>query len=73
MRELVEHRGYLLAEHGLRRGLMSKLVKRGGNLLLLLHGELHALVTDTRLNRDASRHSAGIALARQTLSELAEA
>jgi len=40
MCELVEHSGGLLTEHGLRRGLMGKLVECSGDLLLLLCGEL---------------------------------
>jgi hypothetical protein len=40
MCELVEHSGGLLTEHGLRRGLMGKLVECSGDLLLLMCGEL---------------------------------
>jgi hypothetical protein len=78
MCELVEHSGDLLAEHGLRRGVMGKLVECGGDLLLLLCGELlrcrerlaetrlQALVAVTRLNRDTAGQGAAIALARLT-------
>jgi len=89
MCELVEHSGGLLTEHGLRRGLMGKLVECSGDLLLLC-GELlrcrerlaktrlqaliavtRPLVAVTRLNRDTAGHGATMALARQSLSELA--
>jgi len=89
MGDLVEHSGDLLAEHRLRRGLMGKLVERGGDLVLLCgvllrcrerlaEARLQALiavtwplVTVARLNRDAAGQGTAIALARQTLSELA--
>jgi hypothetical protein len=89
MGDLVEHSGDLLAEHRLRRGLMGKLVERGGDLVLLCgvllrcrerlaEARLQALiavtwplVTVARLNRDAAGRGTAIALARQTLSELA--
>ena len=79
MRELAEHRGDLLAEHGLRRGLMGKLVECGGDLLLL-RGELllmllsrellvAALVAEALLTCDAGHHAV-VALTRQALPEL---
>jgi hypothetical protein len=84
MCELVEHSGDLLAEHGLRRGVMGKLVECGGDLLLLLlcgellrcrerlaETRLQALVAVTRLNRDTAGQGAAIALARLTRSERA--